>query len=48
VSVEVTVREGAETVPELTLDESRYVGMPHKNKFGQDYPASAYQKQGGG
>jgi plastocyanin len=48
VSVEVAVREGAETVPELTLDESRYVGMPHKNKFGQDYPASAYQKQGGG
>ena len=47
VSVEMTIRSGAETVPELTLDESRYVSVPHKNKFGQDYPASAYEKKGG-
>ena len=43
-SVDVTVKAGSETVPELKLDESRYVLLPHKNKFGQDYPASAYQK----
>ena len=47
VSVEMTVRSGADTVPELTLDESRYVSVPHKNKFGQDYPASAYDKKDG-
>ena len=30
------------TVPEITLDESKFVEMQHKNKYGQDYPASAY------
>jgi plastocyanin len=45
VSLEVTVRSGADTIPDLTLDESRYVALPHKNKFGRDYPASAYEKK---
>ena len=44
-TVEVIVKAGSETVPELKLDESRYVSLPHKNKFGQDYPASAYEKK---
>jgi plastocyanin len=48
VTVTMTVGAGADTVPELKLDESRYVAIPHKNKFGQDYPASAYEKKGGG
>jgi plastocyanin len=47
-SVEVTVGEGAVAAPALPLDESKYVAVPHKNKFGLDYPASAYEKKGGG
>ena len=43
--MEVTVKTGNESVPDITLDESRYVSVPHKNKFGQDYPASAYEKK---
>ena len=48
VTVAMTVGAGADTVPELKLDESRYVAIPHKNKFGRDYPASAYERKGGG
>jgi plastocyanin len=47
VVVNVTVGSGAAEVPDLILDETRYVALPHKNKFGQDYPASAYEKKGG-
>jgi plastocyanin len=39
-SVEVTVASAGATVPALTLDESKYVELPHKNKYGQDYPAT--------
>lgn len=46
--VEVSVRAGNEPAPDLVLDESRHVMVQHKNKFGQDYPASAYEKKGGG
>ena len=48
VSVEVSVTPAAATVPPLTLDESQHVAAPHKNKFGQDYPATAYPKKSGG
>ena len=41
VSVEVTV-SGATAAPEITLDESKFVELPHKNKFGQDYSKGAY------
>ncbi|MBI4164152.1 MAG: hypothetical protein HY508_00280, partial [Acidobacteria bacterium] len=41
-SMEVTVAEGAASAPELALDESKYVELAHKNKFGQNYPKSAY------
>lgn len=37
-STEVTVAAGGITVPELALDESQFVELPHKNKYGQDYP----------
>lgn len=42
VSVEVTVGNGPVTAPELPLDETQFVELPHKNKYGQDYPATAY------
>jgi len=42
VTAEVAVGDAAASVPELTLDESKYVELPHKNKFGQEYPKSAY------
>jgi plastocyanin len=44
--VELTVKGASESAPDITLDESQYVSVPHKNKFGQDYPASAYEKKG--
>jgi plastocyanin len=47
VSVEVTVGAGALAAPNLTLDESDYIAAPHKNKFGQDYPLTAYEGKGG-
>ena len=41
-SVELNAGSGAQTVPDLTLDETQFVEAQHKNKFGQDYPKSAY------
>ena len=43
-SVETTSTQGASTVPELTLDETAWAFAQHKNKFGKDYPAAAYQR----
>lgn len=37
-SAEITVAAASATVPELQLDESQFVELPHKNKYGQDYP----------
>jgi plastocyanin len=42
-SVDVTVESASVNAPELTLDESKFVEIRHKNKYGQDYPASAYE-----
>jgi plastocyanin len=44
VSVEVVSTPGASLAPDLTLDESGWVSLAHKNKFGKDYPAAAYQR----
>jgi plastocyanin len=44
VSVETTSTQGASTAPDLTLDESAWAFAQHKNKFGKDYPAAAYQR----
>lgn len=41
-TTEVAVGESAATAPDLALDESKYVELAHKNKFGQEYPKSAY------
>lgn len=44
VSLEVTADAGATVAPDLTLDESTWIAMQHKNKFGKDYPVTAYQQ----
>ena len=44
VSVDATSTAGASTAPELTLDESAWGFVQHKNKFGKEYPAAAYQR----
>jgi plastocyanin len=46
-SLEVTVSAATSTLPELSLDESKFVEAGHKNKFGQDYPHSSYDPLGG-
>jgi plastocyanin len=43
VSVEVVAEAGATIAPGLALDESDWAAIPHKNKFGKDYPAAAYK-----
>jgi plastocyanin len=40
-SANIVVGAQLATVPDITLDESRYVPMPHLNKYGQPYPPSA-------
>jgi plastocyanin len=44
VSSEVISTAGAVAATPLTLDESAWVAVQHKNKFGQDYPPEAYKK----
>ena len=44
VSVEVSSSAGASTAPDLVLNESEWVAIQHKNKFGQDYPSAAYRR----
>jgi plastocyanin len=44
VSVDATSTAGVSTVPEVTLDETAWGFVQHKNKFGKDYPVAAYQK----
>lgn len=41
-TTEVSVSSSGGKPPELTLDESRFLELPHKNKFGRDYPKTAY------
>jgi plastocyanin len=43
VSLPITVESGALSVPEISLDESKFVLVPHKNKYGQDYPSNSYE-----
>jgi plastocyanin len=42
VTTEIRVASTGATSLELTLDESQFVELRHRNKFGQDYPKSAY------
>ena len=44
VSVDIVSGAGATTAPELTLDESSWAFVQHKDKFGKDYPAAAYKR----
>jgi plastocyanin len=41
-SIELSVPASTINAPDLSLDESKFVETLHKNKFGQDYPKSAY------
>ena len=41
VTAEFTLSSGA-AAPVLEIDESAWVGITHRNKFGEEYPASAY------
>jgi plastocyanin len=43
VTVDLSVEAAAVKAPEITLDESKFVEIRHKNKYGQDYPANAYE-----
>jgi plastocyanin len=43
-SIEITAESGATQAAPLTLDESAWVAVQHKNKFGKDYPPSAYSR----
>lgn len=42
VSADVTVSAAGATLPDLTLDESKTVTAARTNKFGQEYPKTAY------
>ena len=44
VTVEITASQGASVAPELTLDESAWEAVQHKNKFGRNYPEPAYRR----
>jgi len=44
VAMELESSAGATAAPDLTLDESSWILVQHKNKFGADYPASAYRQ----
>jgi len=41
-TTEIIVPASGATSPDLILDESRFAELPHRNKFGLDYPKSAY------
>ena len=43
-SIEITAESGATQAAPLTLDESAWVAVQHKNKFGKDYPPAAYSR----
>jgi plastocyanin len=43
-SIEVTAESGATQAQPLTLDETAWVAVQHKNKFGKDYPAASYNR----
>ena len=44
VTAELTSTAGATQAPDLTLDETGWVAVQHTNKYGHDYPASAYER----
>jgi hypothetical protein len=42
----VEVSDGDTALPNITVSESGYLVLPHKNKFGTDYPAGASSYSG--
>lgn len=45
VTAEVVSTAGASAAPDLALDESAWVAIPHRNKHGQEYPAASYRQE---
>ena len=43
-SIEITAESGATQAGPLTLDESAWVAVQHKNKFGKEYPPASYNR----
>ena len=44
-AAEITVSSaGSVKAPEISLDESKFVEVRHQNKYGLDYPKSAYEE----
>jgi plastocyanin len=41
-TAEIAVESGPVVAPPMALDDSKFVQIRHKNKYGQDYPAAAY------
>ena len=39
---EVSVGEPSVAIPELSISESGYLALPHKDKYGKDYPPEGY------
>jgi plastocyanin len=42
ITVPIALESDRVTVPNITLDESHFVEVLHKNKYGQDYPSNSY------
>ena len=43
-SIEITAESGATQALPLTLDETAWAAVQHKNKFGKDYPSASYNR----
>ena len=43
-TAEVTTAEGNVTAPDISLDESQFVELPHKNKHGRDYAKTTWDE----
>jgi len=37
----ITIMGGSVTIPTVSISETGYLAIPHKNKYGQDYPPAA-------
>lgn len=37
-ATEVSITDAVETLPPITISESGYLSVPHKNKYGHEYP----------
>ena len=40
----ISVTQGVDNLPDVTISETGYLPVAHKNKYGKDYPASAAEQ----